>query len=748
MNRTITLRPAGMILCAMLIGATALPGGTPRERPSFAQIFRNAEPRLTRALPNVTGWADDARYIESRRPPAAPRPATVLVDAASGNEQPAPELQEFASVLGNDIDPASFVTSAPSAGVYIYASSNDLFSLDSRSRQSRRLTSGREPEHTPVISPDGKHVAFTRAHDLFSVEIATGRETRYTTDGSDLIYNGWAAWLYYEEILGRASQYRAFWWSPDSRSIAFYRFDETLVPEFPIFVADGVHGSIEHTRYPKAGDPNPLVRIGIVPVGSPSVTWAAFDENIDQYFGPVCWTPDSKAVFIQWMNRAQDSLVVYRVDPRSGTAGRVLTEHQTSWVDWFESIHFLSDNTGFIVLSDRNGWPHLYLHSMSGALRAQLTDGPWAATGVEAIDEAGRTVFFTARKEASTRTDLYSVRLDGKKMRRLTFGEYTHTVKVSPQGSFFTTQYSSVSEPPRLALLRGDGKLLRELGTSKTEAFDTFELALPSMLTIPTPDGYALPAVITRPFDFDPTTRYPVLISVYGGPNAGSVYDGWKSLGGQWLAREGVIQLSLDHRGSGHFGKAGAALMHRQLGTWEMKDYIAAIQWLRNQSWVDSTRICITGGSYGGYVTALALTAGAGYFTHGIAEYSVIDWRLYDSHYTERYMDSPAENPEGYREASVLTHAHKYRGTLRLVHGTSDDNVHMQNTIQLVDTLEDMNKQFELMLYPGGRHGWGGPKAVHLRTDTYRFYYEHLIRKPFPEDLFRTLDVSSMRRRP
>jgi dipeptidyl-peptidase-4 len=268
------------------------------------------------------------------------------------------------------------------------------------------------------------------------------------------------------------------------------------------------------------------------------------------------------------------------------------------------------------------------------------------------------------------------------------------------------------------------------------------------MITIPTADGYALPAVMTLPFDFDSAKHYPVLISVYGGPNAASVFDGWRSLGGQWLAREGVIQLSVDHRGSGHFGKTGAALMHRKLGTWEMHDYIEAVKWLRAQGYVDSTRVCITGGSYGGYVTALAMTAGAEYFTHGVAEYSVIDWRLYDSHYTERFMDSPAENPEGYKEASVLTHAYKYHGMMRIVHGTSDDNVHMQNSIQLVDTLEDMNRHFEMMFYPGGRHGWGGPKAVHLRTDTYRFYYQYLIRKEFPEELFKTLDVASMRRRP
>jgi dipeptidyl-peptidase 4 len=747
MHHSLLFRRAGLVACALLF-VTALLPATPKERPSFAQIFKNAEPRITRSLPFVTSWADDRHYLETRRPPAVPRPMTMLVDAATGTGQPVESLQRFAEVLGNDLDPGASIASVPAAGIYLYQANHDLYVLDTTAHRCTRLTNNAEEEHTPVLSPDGRHVAFTRAHDLFSIEITTGKETRYTFDGGDVVYSGWAAWLYYEEILGRASQYRAFWWAPDSKSLAFYRFDETLVPEFPIFVSEGVHGSIEHTRYPKPGDPNPKVRVGIVPTGSPTITWAAFDENQDQYFGPVSWTPDSKHVFIQWMNRGQDSLIIYAVDPRKGVKERVFVEHQSSWVDWFESIEFLTDNSGFILLNDHDGWAHMYVHNMNGSLRKQITQGKWTVTGIEAIDPASETVFFTARKEAPTRTDLYSVRLDGKKLKRLTFGDYTHTVKVSPHGKFFVSTYSTVKEPPRLALLKGDGTMVRELGSAKTGDFDNYELALAEMLTISTADGYALPAVMTRPFDFDPTHRYPVLISVYGGPGNATVFDGWKSLSGQWLAREGVIQLSVDHRGSGHFGKAGAALMHRKLGTWEMNDYEEAVRWLRAQSWVDSTRICITGGSYGGYVTALALTAGADYFTHGIAEYSVIDWHLYDSHYTERFMDSPAENPDGYRAGSVLTHASKLRGVLRLVHGTSDDNVHMQNTMQLVDTLENLNKTFSLSLYPGGRHGWGGPKAVHLRADTYRFYYEHLIRKPFPEELFKTLDAASMRRRP
>jgi dipeptidyl-peptidase-4 len=261
------------------------------------------------------------------------------------------------------------------------------------------------------------------------------------------------------------------------------------------------------------------------------------------------------------------------------------------------------------------------------------------------------------------------------------------------------------------------------------------------MIRIRTSDGYDLPASLMLPTSFDPRKRYPVLISIYGGPLSATVSDSWRDLTSQWLAMEGVIQMSVDHRGSGHFGKKGAALMHRNLGKWEMHDYIEAVKWLRAQGYVDTTKVCITGGSYGGYVTCMALTYGADYFTHGIASSSVTDWQLYDSHYTERYMDSKDENPEGYAFGSVMTHADKYKGLLRIVHGTMDDNVHMQNSIQLVDKLEDLGKHFEVMLYPNGRHGWRGPKASHDRSETYRFYYRYLLEKEFPAEQFKSVRV-------
>jgi dipeptidyl-peptidase-4 len=376
---------------------------------------------------------------------------------------------------------------------------------------------------------------------------------------------------------------------------------------------------------------------------------------------------------------------------------------------------------------------------MDGKLKNRLTDGKWQVSNVLLIDEEDGVVFFTAKKEASTRTDLYKVKFNGKDLTRLTFGEFTHNINLSPKGSYFITSYSNVSSPTKMAVCNDKGKVLRELGDIRGKEFDNYELAKTELVYITTPDGYKLPATIVLPLDLDPNKKYPVLISIYGGPNMGTVSDGWKGIGAQWWALEGMITVSVDHRGSGHFGKEGVALMHRNLGKWEMNDYIECVKWLRSKPYVDAKKIAITGSSYGGYVTAMALTAGADYFTHGIAVSSPTDWRLYDTHYTERYMRTPAENPEGYKAGSVMTYAEKLKGVLRIVHGTMDDNVHMQNSIQLVDKLEDLGKHFEFMVYPGGRHGWGGAKGVHSRVETARFYYQYLLEKPFPEDQYAKL---------
>jgi dipeptidyl-peptidase-4 len=679
---------------------------------SKQQIFDNI-PSLTQPVNDITGWSDDSHYIEVDK-----ARNMYAVDILSGSKVP--------------------YTPPPKSNVKVFSKDADLY-IQYGVQAPKKLTNNEDEEKNPTLSPDGKYVAFTRNNDLYAVEVETLKELRYTTDATDVIYNGWSSWVYYEEILGRATNYKAFWWAPDSKHLAFMRFDDTKVPMFPINGSTGQHGYTEKTRYPKAGDPNPEVKVGFVPTQGGTITWADFEEKDDQYFGTPYWSFDGSNLMVQWMNRGQDNLKFYSVDPNTGAKKEIYDEKQASWVDldFDERIEYLEDKKHYILRSDKTGWAHYYLYTLAGKLVNPITSGKWQVSKLVKVDEKNKKVYFTARKEASTRTDFYSVGYNGKNLKRLTFGDYTNAIQMSPDGSKFITIYSNVSTPPKRAIIDNNGKVIKELSDSKSADFATYNFGKTEMITIPTDDGYNLPAVITYPTDFDQTKRYPVVMSIYGGPNAGTVTNTWKGTSNQWWANEGVIQIAVDHRASGQFGKEGVALMHRNLGKWEMKDYTTAARWLKAKPWVDNKKLLITGHSYGGYITCMALTMGADDFNFGYAGAPVTSWELYDTHYAERFMDTPQENPEGYKNGSVLTYVDQYKGLLRIMHGDMDDNVHVQNTIQLIDKLQNANKHFELMIYPGSRHGFGVFKAPHDKAERIRFYYQNLLNKPVPEELLK-----------
>lgn len=659
-----------------------------------AQLLKNEKTDILQPLPSIKEWADDSHYLLVKNE------KEYAVDAKTGQEN------EYIIKGGWTIHPPMSALTG-------------------------------EGGQNPTFSPDGKWLAFTRdSKNLYLKELTNMQDKQLTTDGSETVYNGYAAWLYWEEVLGRNTQHKAFWWSPDSKYLAFMRFDETNVPVFPIAGATGQHGYLESQRYPKPGDPNPLVKMGIVEVATGKIVWADYDGNADHYFGTPFWTPDSKALWMQWKNRGQDHQKLVAIKPATGAKTELVSETQKTWVDWLTDVYFVKDGKHFIRLSDESGWMHLYLHTMDGKLKNPITAGNYTVTGLSLVDSKNGLVYFTARKENSARIDLYKVKFDGKGLQRLTFGEFSHQVQVSPGGSYFITTYSNLQSPPKMALLDKNGKLIRELGDAKGTGFENYTVAKTELVRVPTSDGFQLPVVIKYPTHYDPGKRYPVMISIYGGPNAGRVYDRWSyAPQEQWYAQEGLLQVGIDHRGSGHFGKVGQNFMHRNLGKWEMEDYGTVVKWLIEKGLVDPKKVAITGGSYGGYVTALALTRGADVFTHGIANFGVMDWHLYDTEYTERFMDTPAENPEGYKESSVLAYSDRLKGTLRIVHGTMDDNVHMQNSIQLVDKLENLGKHFEFMVYPGARHGFG-TKAKHAQAETARFIYQHLLEKPFPAEVW------------
>ena len=606
-----------------------------------------------------------------------------------------------------------------------------------------QLTNDKDKEVNPTLSPDGNYVAYTKNNNLYTVNLTTKKETKLTTDGSELILNGYASWVYFEEILGRPSQYKSFWWSPNSKNIAYFRSDDTEVPLFTITNADGQHGKMESLRYPKVGDKNPEVKVGMVSPDGGTTTWADFNEKDDQYFGMPYWKPDGNTLLVQWINRLQNNLIIYEVNPSTGGKKEFYTETQKTWIDLDDNdrIQFLKNGKGFILLSDATGWKHIYYHGMDGKRINAITEGKFTITDVNYVDEKNSIVYFTARsKENSATRDYYKVNLNGKKLQRLTFGNFNHNfINVSPNSEYFITTYGNSSTPNKMTLVNNNGKIIKELGDAKGAEYDNYNVAKTEIIRVKSDDDlYDLPMKITWPLTMEAGKKYPVLISIYGGPNAGTVNEGF-TLGGnqQWYAKEGLIQVAMDHRASGHFGKEGVNYMYHNLGDWELKDYATMVKWLVANGSADAKKICITGFSYGGYMSCLALTKYSDVFTHGMAGGSVTDWSLYDSHYTEKFMGTLTNNAEGYKTGNVMNYVNQYKGFLQIVHGEIDENVHLQNSLQLIAKLQDAKKDFEFMVYPTGRHGWGGNKGLHFQNLKTQFIYKHLLGKEVPKQMIK-----------
>jgi dipeptidyl-peptidase-4 len=459
------------------------------------------------------------------------------------------------------------------------------------------------------------------------------------------------------------------------------------------------------------------------------------------------------------MPREQNNLVLYTVNPADGSKDFIYNEEQKTWIDWMEDMQFVED--GFFMVRDFEMWEQIYFQSFDGKRLEKITDGKnWGIRFIK-VDMKGGAIYFTARREVSTRNDFYKVDLKTKKITRLSFGEYNFVnVSLSPDNKYYTALYSNSTTPTRLAVVdvkkaqkASEAKVapkvafekssgVKILADQKGEKFDEYKLAIPQMLSI-TVDGYVLPAQVIWPLDLDSTKKYPVLVSMYGGPNAGTVMDTWKGISEktQWWANEGVIQIAIDHRASGHCGKEGLNFLHRNLLNIELVDYIEWMKELHKLPFVNREKVGITGFSYGGSMTMLACTAGNDYFKYGIAGGGVYDWGLYDTHYTERYMDRPQDNPDGYANTRMMLKVNRYKGDstnyVKITHGSSDDNVHMQNTMQLINALQDAGKQFDLMIYPGEFHGYRGKKSVHSTTGDYIFWYRHLLEKDVPAVLVR-----------
>ena len=687
------------------------------------QLLKNM-PAIVNPLPTVVSWLTDNQLVLRRKAHIDSSAKLFLFDPKTVKE------------ISINKEPASTQTKVKSLSV-----KNDDIYLKDRGVEVR-LTNDKEREFNPTLSPDSNLVAFTRKNNLYVIDLNTKKETQLTFDGNDSLMNGYASWVYTEEILGRASVYRAFWWSPDSKHLAFFRTDDSPVPVHIITDGGpGQQGLVEKERYPKVGDKNPEIKIGIVHFTDNHITWADFNAKDDQYFGKPYWKTDGSALLALWMNRDQNNLKIYEVNPNTGAKKEFYDEKQKTWIDLDDDdrLEFLK-NGNFIMLSDKTGWRHIYYFSKNGKLINPVTNGKFTVTNVNWIDQKNNKVYFLARsRENTARSDFYSVNLDGSNLKRLTFGEYNHNVQMSPSGAYFITTYSNATTPPKMALLDNSGNIIKELADSKGNEFNNYNFAKTELIRVKSDDGlFDLPATVTWPLNMDPNKRYPVLINIYGGPNAGTVFDRWNfNASQQWFAKEGLIQIAMDHRASGHFGKEGVNYMYHDLGDWELKDYSTIVKYLINKGYADPKKICITGFSYGGYMSALALTKYADVFTHAMAGGSVTDWSFYDTHYTERYMGTPTNNADGYKTSSVLNYVDKYKGMMQIVHGVIDDNVHVQNSLRLISLLEDDKKDFEFMLYPGGRHGWRDNKQLHFQNLKTKFIYRYLLEKPVPQEILK-----------
>ncbi|NIP59950.1 MAG: prolyl oligopeptidase family serine peptidase, partial [Gemmatimonadetes bacterium] len=579
------------------------------------------------------------------------------------------------------------------------------------------------------FSPDGTRVGFVRDNDLWVVDLETREEVRLTEDGSDTVINGTFDWVY-EEELGLQDGWR---WSPDGARIAFWRIDEAPVQTFryDLTYAD-LYPDVESVPYPKAGQPNPRARIGVVEVDGGEITWIDTGREPDVYLARMEWAGGPDQVVIQRLNRHQNRLDILLADVETGGSRVLLTEASDTWVDVDDHFRWVGGGERFVWSSERDGFNHLYLYARDGELVRRLTEGEWVVSTPVGVDEAGGWVYFTGHRESPLQTSLYRVSVGGGPVERVTPEDGSHSVEMNPQATVFLDEHSRAGSPPSMSLRDGGGEVIRRLVENRELArkLDDLGLRKPEFFTFTTSDGVELDGAMIRPPDFDPSRRHPALLYVYGGPGTREVTDGWNGLLYLWhqlMAERGYIVAVVDGRGSGGRGTAFKNVTYLDLGRWESHDQVEAARYLGSLEYVDASRIGIWGSSYGAYLTLLAMMKGGDVFRAGIARAPVTHWKFYDTIYTERYMRTPRENPEGYRRSAPLNHVDGLTGTLLLFHGTGDDNVHFQNSVQMVRALQEAGKQFDFMLYPGKTHAIRGLESnLHLYRMMTDFLLEHL----------------------
>lgn len=576
------------------------------------------------------------------------------------------------------------------------------------------------------FSSNGRLVGFVRDNNLFVTDIRSGRETQLTLDGNDNIINGATDWVYEEELGLRD----AFRFSPDGDRLAFWRFDQTAIKTFHMIDALPLYPELLPVRYPKAGEQNSEVRIGVVEISSGNTTWVDIGEDSDIYIARMDFANSSDEIWLTRLNRHQNRLDLLLADVRTGESRIVFTDSDDAWVA-NTAPRWIKGGREFLFESERSGFNQVYLCDRDGSMINRVTPGEWDVLDVYGVDEEREILYFTGAGDGPTKRPLYRVELNGQNFARVSTGNGSHDVAFNSNYSLYVDNYSAAGVPPMQTLHTPDGQVLRTIADNRqlAERVQSLSLQVPEFITVPGADGIPLNAYIIRPADFNPGRRYPLLMYVYGGPGSQTVRDSWggdRYLWHQLLASEGYLVASVDNRGTGARGRDFKKMTYQRLGELEAADQIAAARSFGSQPFINADRIGIWGWSYGGYMSLMSMFLGQGVFKAAISGAPVTDWRLYDTIYTERYMRTPRENARGYDNGAPLKHVDKLTGNLLVVHGTSDDNVHFQNTVQLVHALEQAGKQFDMRIYPGQRHGFRGTAT---RLNQYELFTEWLKRK-------------------
>ena len=710
----------------------AITGDTPLSGPTLVQ------PKFSPDGARVTflkGKAENRNQLDLWAFDVATKQSALLVDSTAlrpegegelSDEEKARRERQRTAALSGIVEYAWFADSRRllfPLGGELY-----LFDLEAPGSGARKLTSGEGFATDPKVSPKGGFVSFIRGRNLWVVDVATGKEAQLTNDGSEVIGNGVAEFVADEEM----NRHTGYWWAPDDSAIAFARIDETPVPIRERFEIYPDRTEVVRQRYPAAGEPNVLIQLGVVaPRAGTEPRWIDLGAEQDIYLARVDWASPTRLLF-QRQSRDQRQLALVAMDLGNGEQQTLVNERSETWVNLHELLHVLADG-GLLWGSERSGFQHLYRMDADGRDARPLTRGKWMVEDLLSVDEARGMAYISGTRDGALERHVYRVRLDGVgEPERITRDAGMHAASFDAKAERFVSLWSNATTPPQTQLFDRDGTLLATLvDNALAEGHPYFAyraIHVPMAFgTLRAADGKTeLNYSLIKPPGFDPRKTYPVVVYVYGGPAAQTVTNSWPGRGdhffSRYLAQQGYVVFSLDNRGTPRRGQAFLSALYRQQGTVEVEDQLNGIAWLRAQPWVDERRIGVHGWSNGGYMTLMLLARSRGAYACGVAGAPVTDWALYDTHYTERYMDLPAANPEGYDKARVLAHLEGLTEPLLLIHGMADDNVLFSNATVLMSALQQRAQPFELMTYPGAKHGLRGADALHRYRMTEAFF--------------------------